>query len=169
MFLPKSLLLASSLSFPRENVNAHRREVALGMRGLFLEFRDRVVFVHAHDAKARRILPGHLHNGDGTVRARFFVVGEHLGVIHLVDVVAREDEHILGVVHVDKADVLEDGVGRALIPRRTARALIRRQDVHAAVRAVEIPRLARADVAVELQRAVLRQNADGVDASVGAV
>ena len=139
------------------------------MRGLFLEFRDRVVFVHAHDAKARRILPGHLHNGDGTVRARFFVVGEHLGVIHLVDVVAREDEHILGVVHVDKADVLEDGVGRALIPRRTARALIRRQDVHAAVRAVEIPRLARADVAVELQRAVLRQNADGVDASVGAV
>ena len=98
------------------------------MRGLFLEFRDRVVFVHVHDAKARRILPGHLHNGDGTVRARFFVVGEHLGVIHLVDVVAREDEHILGVVHVDKADVLEDGVGRALIPRRTARTLIRRQD-----------------------------------------
>ena len=139
------------------------------MRGLFFKFRNRVVFIHIHNTKARRILPWHLHDGDGAICARFFVVSEHFSVIHLVDVVAREDEHILGVVHVDKADVLEDGVGRALIPRRAARALIRRQDVHAAVRAVEIPRLARADVAVELQRAVLRQNADGVDASVGAV
>ena len=41
--------------------------------------------------------------------------------------------------------------------------------MYAAVRAVEIPRLTRADVAVELQRAVLRQDADGVDTRVGAV
>ena len=40
---------------------------------------------------------------------------------------------------------------------------------HAAVRAVEIPRLAGADVAVELQRAVLGQDAHGVNAGIGAV
>ena len=83
--------------------------------------------------------------------------------------VAREDEHIVGVVHIDKADVLEDGVGRALVPRSAVRALIRRQDMYAAVGAVKIPRLAGANVAVELQRAVLRQHAHGVDAGIGAV
>ena len=83
--------------------------------------------------------------------------------------VTREDEHILGVVHIHKADILEDGIRRSLVPRGAVRALIRRQDMHAAVGAVKVPRLAGADVAVELQRAVLRQDADGVDARVGAV
>jgi hypothetical protein len=41
------------------------------------------------------------------------VLGEHEGVVHLVDVVAGEDEHAVRVVHFDKAHVLIDGVGRA--------------------------------------------------------
>ena len=49
------------------------------------------------------------------------------------------------------------------------RAQVGRQDVHAAVGDVEIPGLAVADVAVELQGAVLGQHADGVDAGIGAV
>ena len=48
-------------------------------------------------------------------------------------------------------------------------AEIGRQDVHAAVGDVEVPGLAVADVAVELQRAILGQHADGVDAGVCAV
>ena len=84
--------------------------------------------------------------------------------------VAREDEHAVGVIHLDEVHVLIDGVGRAGKPRPALpRALIRGQDVHAAVDAVEIPRLTAADVAVEQQRLVLREHADGVNAGVGAV
>ena len=97
------------------------------------------------------------------------VVREHGGVVHLVNVVAGENEHIVGIVHVHEADVLVDGVRRALEPRRALRALVGREDVYAAVRAVKVPGLAVADVAVELQRAVLREHADGVDAGVRAV
>ena len=83
--------------------------------------------------------------------------------------VAREDKHIVGVVHIHKTNVLEDGVGRALVPRSAVRTLIRRQDMYAAVGTVKVPRLAGADVAVELQRAILRQHAHGVDAGIGTV
>ena len=98
------------------------------------------------------------------------MLSEHVGVVHLVDVVAGEDQYVFRVIVLDKADVLVDGVGRAgepgaLLPR----ALIGGQDVHAAVGHVQVPGLAVADVAVELQGAVLGQNADGVNAGVGTV
>ncbi len=44
-----------------------------------------------------------------------------------------------------------------------------RQDMYAGVHAVEIPRLAGADVFVQLERLILRQNADGIDAGVHTV
>ena len=95
---------------------------------------------------------------------------EHFGVIHLIDVVAREDEDIIRVIHFDKTHVLINGVGRAGKPRAVlACGLVRREDEHAAVGTVKIPRLTAADVAVQAQRAVLRQHAHGVYAGVCAV
>ena len=41
--------------------------------------------------------------------------------------------------------------------------------MYAAVHAVQLPGLAAADVAVQLQRAVLGQHAHGIDAGIGAV
>ena len=41
---------------------------------------------------------------------------EHLAVVHLVDVVAGEDQGMLGRFGLDALDVLEDGVGGALVP-----------------------------------------------------
>ena len=40
----------------------------------------------------------------------------HLHVVHLVDVVAREDQGIAGHVLLEGIDVLEDCIGRTLIP-----------------------------------------------------
>ena len=78
--------------------------------------------------------------------------GEHLVVIHLVDVVAGEDHHILRV-----------------IPLAALGFHVRRKHKHAAVEQIQAPRLTRADVAVELQRLILRKHADHVDAGIGAV
>ena len=83
--------------------------------------------------------------------------------------VAGEDHHIVGIIEVDEADVLVDGVGRALVPGAALAAHVGGQDVDAAGGAVQVPGLAAADVAVELQGAILGQNAHGVDAGIGAV
>ncbi len=41
---------------------------------------------------------------------------EHEAVVHLVDVIAGEDEDVLGLLGADGVDVLVDGVGGALVP-----------------------------------------------------
>ena len=94
---------------------------------------------------------------------------QHRRVVHLVDMVARENEHIIRVIALDKADVLIDGVRRALVPFGVLALGVGRQHLHAAVRRVEAPRLAVSDIFVQLQRLILRQNADGINLGVDTV
>ena len=51
-----------------------------------------------------------------------------VAVVHLVDVVAGQDHHVLGPLLLERVDVLIDGVGRALVPVLVD-ALLRRHDV----------------------------------------
>ena len=98
------------------------------------------------------------------------VLAQHVGIVHLIDVVTGEYEHVFRVIVLDEADVLIDGVGRAGEPGAfLARALVGRQDENAAVGAVEVVGLAAAYVAVELERPVLCEHADHVYAGIRAV
>ena len=97
------------------------------------------------------------------------MIGQHLGIVHFIDVVAGEDEDILRIIPVNKIDILIDGVGRALIPLGALNLLVRGQDVDTAVVPVQIPRLTVADIIVELQRLILRQDADRVDTGIDTV
>ncbi len=83
--------------------------------------------------------------------------------------VAGEDQHIVGIIPVDKGDVLGDGVGGALVPVGLLALLIGREHVHAAVHAVQVPGLAGADVLVELQGLILGEHAHRLDAGIDAV
>ena len=94
---------------------------------------------------------------------------DHEGVIHLVDVVAGENHHILRVIEIDETDILVDGVGGALVPGLGLGLGVGRQHVGPAPVAVQVPGLAVADVVVELQGLVLGEYAHGVDAGVNAV
>ena len=97
------------------------------------------------------------------------MIGQHIAVIHLVDVVAGQNQHVLGIVTLDEVDVLIDGVGRALIPIGALIALVGGQDVHAGVHTVQIPRRTGADVAVQLQGLVLGEHTHRLDAGVDTV
>ena len=154
---------------PCENVNAHGSQIAFRFFGLFGKLRDIAVAVHVHDAEAAGFGPGYFHYGDGAGRLRLFVAAQHIGVVHFIDVVAGQHRHILRIVQIHKADVLINGVGSALVPHRAGGALIGRQDVDAAIHAIQFPRLAVADIVVQLQRPVLGQHAHRVDAGVGTV
>ena len=71
---------------------------------------------------------GTSQDGDGAVGAVLLVEAQHLGVVHLVDVVAGEDQHVVRVVPLDEVDVLVDGVGGAACTSRAPLAgLIGRQ------------------------------------------
>ena len=97
------------------------------MSGLFLELRDALIFVGIHYSEAARLLDRHIEHGDRRIRALILMEADHLRIIHLIYVVAREDKDILGVVSSYKVEVLVYRVRRALVPIRSALSLIRRE------------------------------------------
>ena len=182
MSLPKSRLDFGSAASRRswsnrnlrlEDVDAHRGERHVGLvghagrvLGLLEEGDDAVVAVDMHDAEAGRLHARHLEAADRHVGAAVDVLLQHQLVVHRVDVIAGEDDDVTRAVARDDVDVLEDGVGRALVPLVLRDALARGQDVEALVPlgAEEVPAaLEMADQAVGL---VLGRDGDAADAGV---
>jgi hypothetical protein len=119
-----------------------------------------------HHAEGAGLHPRHGQAADGDIGAGVDMLAQHHLVIHLVDVVARQDDRIFDAVAVDDVDVLRHRIGRAAIPVRLVHPLRRGQDVQVFVpfRPEEVPAaLAMADQAVRL---VLRRNRHLADAGV---
>ena len=152
-----------------EDVDAHGSEVALGLLRLLHELEDAALVVAVHDAEAGSVLPRHRHDGDGEVGVVGLVGGEHVLVVHTIELVAREDEDVLRILALEEADVLSDGVSGARIPGAAGLGGVRRKNGDAAVALVEVPSLARAEIGVEEVGTILREDADGADAGVRAV
>ena len=74
------------------------------------------------------LLEGHLEQASVAAAPRSLVEAQHAGVVHLVDVIAREHDDVLRVLARDRVEVLVDGVGGAEIPV-LADTLLRRQDL----------------------------------------
>ena len=83
---------------------------------------------------------------------------QHVVIVHAIELVARENQHVLRVVLLDVAKVLGDCVRGALIPRAARLSGVGRKDRDAAAALVEVPGLARADVAVQQVRTILGEN-----------
>ena len=152
-----------------EDIDAHRREIALRLRGFLLELDNASGLVRVHDAKARCLIPRYLKDTDGRLRLRLLMLLEHPRIVHRVDVIAREDEHIVGIRHINEVKVLIDGICRAAIPVCSLFTRIRRQDKKPSVALIEIPCAARAEVLVQLKRTVLRQHADALNTGIHTV
>ena len=134
MSLPKSWLLSgrvasmhncSNRNLAREDVYAHRGEDVLRVAGdrladsrLFLETRQsdysRLGLDDAKVASTRKRRPRRA--ADRQVGIVVPVKIDQAQVVHLVDVVAGQNDHILGPLFFERVDVLIDGVGRALVP-----------------------------------------------------
>ena len=154
----------------REDVHAHRGEVALGLLGLLLPFDDAIGVVEGQDAHPRRFGQRHAPHGDRHVRAPAPMRGDERLVVHLVDVVAGQDHDDVRGVVLDDVHVAQHGVGGAAIPLGDpAPGDVRLEQLHPALVAVEVPRPAQADVVVERARVVLGQDDDVVDVGVDAV
>jgi len=136
--------------------------------GLFLETDDAPILIDFDHAELLGGLwYGNLDNADGNIGAGVHVLIKHLGVIHLVDVIAGEDENELGPLATDGVDVLVHGVGRALIPLLRD-AHLRGKDFDVIAEAGE-RRPARANVTVQTEGLVLGENKNATKIRIDAV
>ncbi len=179
MSLPKSWLVERrGVGFEQrhqvlhlEDVDAHRRQdLASGRQVLrLLEEPDQpVLAVDLQHAEAARFLRRNLDHADGRRGAALAMERHHARVVHLVDVIAREDQQVPRIFPHDRVEVLVDRVRRAQIPV-FADALLRAEDLDELAELVGHHAPAHADVAAERERLVLHRDEDLAQARVDAV
>ena len=155
---------------PVEDVNAHGGKGALGVLGLLLELFHIAVRADIHNAEAGGLLQRDGQDRDSASGVVLQMLAQHVGIVHLINLVTGEDENVFRVIFFNEGQILVNGVGRAGEPGALlARGLVWRENENTAVVHVQVPGLAAADVAVELQGTVLGQNTDGVNTGVCAV
>ena len=110
----------------------------------------------------------HLEAAHGHVGLARHVRRQHRAVVHLVDVVAGQDQHVLGVVGRDDVQVLPHRIGGAGVPGGL-QPLLGRQQLHELAELAAQLTPAALDVQQQRVRLVLREHADAADARVDAV
>jgi hypothetical protein len=149
--------------------NATEGSSAQGPAGRLLdEAADAVVVGGGDDPERACGIDRHAQRGNAQVRPARQVLREHRRVVHLVDVIPGEHQHVLRRMRVDDVEILQHGVGRAHVPR-AIHALLRRQHFEelAEIRVEETP--AALQVLDQAVRLVLRRNADAPDPGIDAV
>ncbi len=152
-----------------KGVNAHRGQCTFGVGRFFFKLDNAVVFVHHHYSKARGLVQRDLPDGDGAIGLVLAMKFQKIVIVHLVDVVARQDQHVLGPGTTDKVHVLVNGVCRALVPIRVRTPQKGLQERYAAPGPVQVPGPAHADVVVQRTGTVLGGDADVVNPRVDTV
>ena len=157
--------------FGVEDIDTHRRQCAVrvagnGRRvlGLFDEVDDAIVLVHSHHPELPGFVERHVEAGDGHVGLVLDVEGQHAPVVHLVDVVAGDHQHVLRVVVAEEAHVLEDRVGGALVPLGFVDLLLRGQELDELAEAPVEKVPAALDMVDQAVRLVLGGDANFADA-----
>ena len=139
-----------------------------GFCGFSANFSDAIGVVGGQDAEFIGALYRHVHDADGDVGLALLVIGDHRTVVHFIDVIARQDQHVRRVVRADEFQILEHRVGRAAIPVSADLLLRRNQfDEFAEFTAQIAP--AALNVLDQGLRLVLGQYRDLADAGIDAV
>jgi hypothetical protein len=96
------------------------------------------------------------------------VKAQHFRVVHLVYVVARQNDDVLWALLHDRVHVLVHGISGALIPV-LADAFLRRKNLDELSELLRHDAPAHADVAIQRERLVLRRDEDAMQPGVDAV
>src|SRR4029077_6920902 len=141
----------------------------LGLLRLLFKAGDAAALINVHDAEAITLARVNKNGGQRDVSACGQVLVHHELVIHFVNVIAGEDDHMLTLLAADGINILVNGVGCTQVPV-FAYALHGRQDFN------EFTQLARhhgapafTDVAIQGERLVPREDIHPAQVGVDAV
>ena len=139
-----------------------------GSLGFSRKLDTRPDVVDVHHAELGRLQPGHGDAGDREIGLVLAVERDHLGIVHLVDMIAGEDQRVARGGLLDRVDVLIDRVGGALVPVLGDPLLGRDHlDVLVELAGEELPPLV--DVPVQAHGLVLGEDEDLAEVGVDAV
>jgi hypothetical protein len=133
------------------------------------ELDDAAFAVDRHHSEAGRFVQRHLDAAHRNLRAFLDVMREHAAVVHFVDVVAGQDQHMRRLMRANDVEVLVDRIRGAHVPAVLVDTLLRRQQFD------ELTELATEKAPGLLQMLdqrmafVLGQHADPADTRVDAV
>ncbi|MNZ94834.1 hypothetical protein D3C78_1139510 [compost metagenome] len=97
------------------------------------------------------------------------MIDQHARVIHLVDMIARQDHHIFGVVTANDVQVLVHRIRRALVPVLGTEALLGRQQIDKLIHLFVEERPAALNMLHQGMRLVLGDHTDAADPRIQAV
>ena len=72
---------------PAEDIDSHRRQIALRMLRLLLEFTDLSVLIGNDDPESSCFFLRYRHNGNCYIRVMGLMIVQHYLIIHLIDVI----------------------------------------------------------------------------------
>ena len=158
----------------RKDIVAHAGEAVAGIAGhflrilrLFFETDHAIVGVHFDNAEFARLGNRHRNSGNREQSCTGKVEINHLVDVHLIDMVATENRHEVRAFVSNEVNVLENGVGRSLVPV-IARTHLGGNEVHVLVEAcVQVP--CRRNMLVQGIALKLREHLDFEDAGVDEV
>ena len=137
-------------------------------RRLLLEGDDLSVAVEPEQSHPLRVVDRHRLRRNGDVGVPLDVGVDHLGVVHPVKMIAREDQIVVGVVAHEVPRGLSHRVGRALKPVRVVGGLLGRENLDEPG-AEQIHPVRLGDVAVERRRVELREDEDASNVGMQAI
>ena len=125
---------------PAENINSHRCKIAFRFRRLFLKFCNPSVPIGYNNSKAACFFHRNRHSCYGNICMIFFMVIQHHLIVHLVNMVSRQDQDIIRIVGFHIIHILVNCIGCSRVPFAVCAFLVWRQDGHPSNIAVQIPR-----------------------------
>ena len=124
--------------------------------------------IEAEDPHPGRIVRRDRLRGDRDVGLAIDVRLDEIAEVHPVEMIARENQVVVGIVRSDVARGLANRVGRSLEPVGVVGRLLGRQDLDEAV-AEQIHAIGLGDVAVERRGIELRQHEDAAELRMQAI
>ena len=153
--------------FTRRFGQAQCFQLLIGLR-FFDEVDDAPFFVDLENAQTWRLFSRDGFDGNRHIGTARPVLGDEFTVIHAVEVVAGEDENLLGAARENTPQLAAHRVGRSLIPVRALLRLFGSENLYIAIGKM-VKAIGRADVPVQRSRIELRQHKHPVETGVDAV
>ena len=154
---------------PAENVNPHRCQITARMLRLLLKFTDLAVRIRHDDPEPTGFLDRNRHRRDRDIRFICFMEIKHYLVIHLINMISRQDQHIIRIILFHIIQILIDRIRRSGVPFAVGAFLVRRKNRNTSHIPVQIPRDPDSDMRIQTQWLILCQNAYGIDPRVDTV